>query len=283
MNRKGMLLPLVLLPMLMVVGCNADDHGTGKHGSYKRPKRLAVSADAPQAWREECSACHLAYSPGLLPADAWRMQMKDLGDHYGSDASLDPEAEAVILDFLLQASTNNRLPVEGGRPGFPPRITETRWFLKKHDEVSPSTFKRPGIGSAANCAACHREAERGDFDEDRVKIPKAEVQSAEVVSLAQHRQQPVDIAPIAVTAIGSGNGNRHSCKVTTITSSVHCDSSMGARNEPTASIVWTQASDGTWSCVFSGPSNTGLVPKNCTILESLQEGTKSPETGKSTW
>ncbi len=50
----------------------------------------------------------------------------------------------------------------------PPRITETRWFSKKHDEISVSTFKRPGIGSAANCAACHGDAEKGDFDEDRV-------------------------------------------------------------------------------------------------------------------
>ncbi|MDF5866255.1 hypothetical protein P4115_00120 [Pseudomonas aeruginosa] len=78
----------------------------------------------------------------LLPADAWRMQMKDLSNHYGSDASLDPETETVILDFLLQASVNNRLPMEGEGSGFPPRITETRWFLKKHDEIRPSTFKR---------------------------------------------------------------------------------------------------------------------------------------------
>ncbi|MFV3415083.1 diheme cytochrome c [Pseudomonas nitroreducens] len=280
MNRKAMLLPLVLLPMLMVVGCNADDHGTGKHGSYKRPKRLAVSADAPQAWREECSACHLAYPPGLLPADAWRMQMKDLGDHYGSDASLDPEAEAVILDFLLQASANNRLPVEGGTPGFPPRITETRWFLKKHDEVSPSTFKRPGIGSAANCAACHRDAEKGDFDEDRVRIPKAESQSARVDDPGQQAQPLADILPRTAAAMDSGTGK--SCRVTSITSSVHCDSATGSSNEPTTSIVWTQASDGTWTCVFSGAGGTGLVPNNCTMQQSRQESTLLPGVGKST-
>ncbi|HCL3519159.1 TPA: diheme cytochrome c [Pseudomonas aeruginosa] len=268
MNRKGLLLPLIMVPLLIVVGCDAEDHKGGRHGNYKRPKQLAVSADAPEAWREECSACHLAYPPGLLPADAWRMQMKDLSNHYGSDASLDPETETVILDFLLQASVNNRLPMEGEGSGFPPRITETRWFLKKHDEIRPSTFKRPSIGSASNCVACHRDAERGNFDEDRVKIPKVGDQSADV-ELALQKQQLIDLSPSTVTANGpNGSGNSNSCKVTTITSSVHCGSSTDARNEPAASIVWTQASDGTWTCTFSGASNTGLVPRNCTIQES---------------
>ncbi|MBG6290470.1 diheme cytochrome c [Pseudomonas nitroreducens] len=279
MNRKGLL--LMFVATLNVAGCNAEDHGGNKHGGYKRPKQLAVSAAAPQPWREECSACHLAYSPGLLPPDAWRVQMSDLSNHYGSDASLDPDTEKVILDFLLQASMANRLPVEGGSPGNPPRITETRWFLKKHDDISASTFKRPNIGSAANCSACHRDAEKGDFDEDRVKIPKAQAQSAEVANLIQQKPQPADhYAPLAATAKGSGASN--SCRVTSLTSNIHCDTSPGTPGEPATVIVWTQAADGTWTCSFSGSSNTGLVPRNCMILESRQENLMPPVIEKST-
>jgi nitrate/TMAO reductase-like tetraheme cytochrome c subunit len=54
----------------------------------------------------------------------------------------------------------------------PLRITETRWFVKKHDEVPRATWSRKSVGSAANCAACHRQAEQGVFDDDSVRIPK---------------------------------------------------------------------------------------------------------------
>ena len=81
-----------------------DDHGQ----RYKRPKRLAVPSDAPLVWKEECAACHMLYVPGLLPAAAWRQQMSTLDEHYGSNATLEPELEQQILDFLVRASAANR-------------------------------------------------------------------------------------------------------------------------------------------------------------------------------
>jgi hypothetical protein len=54
----------------------------------------------------------------------------------------------------------------------PLRITETRWFVGKHDEVPRATWSRKSVGSAANCAACHQRAEQGAFDDDSVRIPK---------------------------------------------------------------------------------------------------------------
>jgi len=151
----------------------ADDDDHRERKGYKRPKRLAVPSDAPLVWKEECAACHMLYSPGLLPADAWREQMRTLGDHYGSNASLDPAQEKEILDFLIRASAANRLPVEPSpTAGEPPRISQTRWFEHKHDEVSEAKFARESVGGRFNCVACHRDAERGDFDDDRVKIPR---------------------------------------------------------------------------------------------------------------
>jgi len=50
----------------------ADDDDHRERKGYKRPKRLTVPSDAPLVWKEECAACHMLYSPGLLPADAWR-------------------------------------------------------------------------------------------------------------------------------------------------------------------------------------------------------------------
>ena len=142
-----------------------DDHDRQR---YKRPKQLTVPSDAPPVWKEECAACHMLYAPGLLPAEAWRQQMQMLDKHYGSNATLDPAQEREILDFLLRASSGNRLPTEGE----PPRISQTRWFERKHHEVSEAKFSRESVGGRANCVACHRDAERGDFNEHRVKIPR---------------------------------------------------------------------------------------------------------------
>ena len=118
-------------------------------------------------------ADELAEGTPLLPADAWRQQMSTLDEHYGSNATLEPALEQQILDFLVRASAANRLPVEPSTTaGEPPRISQTRWFEHKHDEVSEAKFRREAVGGRANCVACHRDAERGDFDDDRVKIPR---------------------------------------------------------------------------------------------------------------
>jgi nitrate/TMAO reductase-like tetraheme cytochrome c subunit len=52
------------------------------------------------------------------------------------------------------------------------RITETRWFQQVHSEVSERTWKRPKIKSAANCIACHIQAEKGIYDGHSIIIPK---------------------------------------------------------------------------------------------------------------
>jgi aldehyde:ferredoxin oxidoreductase len=54
----------------------------------------------------------------------------------------------------------------------PLRISETPYFRRKHHELRPEVFKRKSVGSPANCSACHLTAEKGDYDEHKVKIPK---------------------------------------------------------------------------------------------------------------
>ena len=53
-----------------------------------------------------------------------------------------------------------------------PRITETRYFVKEHDEIpARMVADNPDVGSFSNCNACHQGAAEGVYDEDRVKIP----------------------------------------------------------------------------------------------------------------
>ncbi len=130
--------------------------------SYKGPTPPAV-------YTLECGSCHLAFAPNLLPKASWQRVMNGLDKHYGSDASLDPATQKQIDTWLQTYGGQGKRAREE-----PPqdRITRSAWFERKHREVSAATFKRASIKSPANCSACHREAAQGDFEEDRVRIPK---------------------------------------------------------------------------------------------------------------
>ena len=132
-----------------------------------------------KAWQQECASCHLAYSPALLPRVSWQRMMGGLEQHFGENASLDPATQADILRFLEanaadsgRSRMGDKVMQRTDKNAAPLRITATRWFVKKHDEVPRATWARKSVGSAANCAACHRQAEKGVFDEDTVRIPK---------------------------------------------------------------------------------------------------------------
>ena len=130
----------------------------------------AMPADSMlPAYRQECAACHMAYPPGMLPAASWTRMLGRLDQHYGSDASLDPAMVRQIGTWLeAHASTYKRVREQ------PPqdRITRSAWFERKHRELDAAVWQRTAVGSRANCMACHTRADQGDFDDDRVRIPK---------------------------------------------------------------------------------------------------------------
>lgn len=133
---------------------------------------LADSKGIPamnEKWKAECGSCHVAYPPSLLPAPAWRRLMSGLDKHFGTDASIDARSAAEIGAFLeSNAGQGKRCGSDSGTL----RISETPWFRRKHDEVAASTWKNPRVQTPANCTACHAGAERGDFDEHAVRIPR---------------------------------------------------------------------------------------------------------------
>ncbi len=118
---------------------------------------------------QECSSCHVAYPPGLLPAASWQRIMGGLDRHFGTDASLDAAATQKIADWL-QANAGTYKRVREAPPQ--DRISQSTWFSRKHREVAPAVYQRASIKSAANCTACHGGAEQGDFDDDRVRVPQ---------------------------------------------------------------------------------------------------------------
>lgn len=148
-------------------GSNGEKY-SGKYGGENRGKPLQPTKINPK-FQQECSSCHIAYSPGLLPAESWRKMMSGLDKHFGSDASLDAQDNKEITAFLVNNASNR-----WSAPTAPLRISESIWFKRKHDahEINPAVWKNPQVKSPANCAACHPGAERGDYNERDIKIPK---------------------------------------------------------------------------------------------------------------
>lgn len=121
-----------------------------------------------KSYQQECAACHLAYPPGLLPARSWNRVMTGLDKHYGTDASLD-EATVKQIGQWLQANAGTYKRVNEEPPQ--DRITRSAWFERKHRKIEPAVWKHASVKTAANCAACHTQAEQGNFDDDNLRFP----------------------------------------------------------------------------------------------------------------
>jgi len=166
-HKFSRILVVLLATGITISTAQADsDHGY-KYGGENRGKPVP-SGQANILWQKECSGCHIAYAPGLLPAESWRKVMSGLDKHFNSNASLAAQEATEITAFLVSNASNRWSALTA-----PLRITETAWFKRKHDghEISPDVWKTPAVKSPANCAACHPQAERGNFNEHDVRIP----------------------------------------------------------------------------------------------------------------
>lgn len=143
--------------------------------------RVAAPPTRAFAWnttyKRECGACHAPYHPSLLPAASWRGVMANLSDHFGEDASLEPAVVKEITIWLAANAAETWDTEAANRfrrvnPTEPFKITATRYWTHKHAGLPPTLFSRKEIGSRSNCAACHRDAETGRFDDQFIDIPK---------------------------------------------------------------------------------------------------------------
>lgn len=128
----------------------------------------APTPASASTYQDECGSCHTAYPARFLKPAEWATVLGSLDRHYGTDATLDVTTAGAVARHLgvgvapAPASSTTALP----------RITQSSWFLREHDEISAATFKSPAVRSAANCSACHTGADRGDFDERSIRMPQ---------------------------------------------------------------------------------------------------------------
>jgi cytochrome b len=173
---------LIAIAMLACVAAGAAWHLhwrlIGLPGAAYLPfigKRLPDS----KAWRDECGSCHTAYHPTLLPARSWKALMDRQQDHFGENLGLDEATIARILDFLQENSaetgmTEPAYKISRSIPAdqTPLRITETGYWLDKHQDIDIGVWKHPKVGSKANCGACHLDAEQGTYEDAAMRLPR---------------------------------------------------------------------------------------------------------------
>ncbi len=122
--------------------------------------------------RRLCGECHMAFQPQMLPQRSWHKLMDGLADHFCEDASLEPGESAGIRDYLVANAAdagwfNGRFMRRLDKKAVPLRISEMPHWVREHDEeLAPSAYDDPKVKSKANCPACHRRAEQGDYDDD---------------------------------------------------------------------------------------------------------------------
>ena len=123
-------------------------------------------------YNNECGSCHVPYPAPLLGRSEWKQILGTLDNHFGVDASLDKLSQQQIASYLQQyGATKARVAMT--QTATLPRISQSAWFKREHDEISAQVWQRPSIKSAANCIACHSRADKGYYNERQIRIPKS--------------------------------------------------------------------------------------------------------------
>ncbi len=130
------------------------------------------------AWEEECGSCHLAYHPSLLPARSWKELLKKQNEHFGEELLLDEDVVKQLSDFAVANSAElgvteaSRKIMSWNKPNLTPlKITETRYWRRKHLEIADEVWQQSNVNGKAQCDACHSDARQGWFEDSKMTIP----------------------------------------------------------------------------------------------------------------
>ncbi len=135
---------------------------------YKKENALFVS---------ECASCHVLYPPSLLPKKSWQIMMANLEEHFGDDASLEPEETQNILNYLLENAAENSTKeasvyiLKSLQNKDTIAITQTPFWEKRHKDIDDKYFKSDKVKSKVNCKACHTDIEKGLIEDTNIKMP----------------------------------------------------------------------------------------------------------------
>jgi len=147
-------------------------------GWFKSSER-GVAPVENALYKQECSGCHYAYQPGLLPARSWEKIMKNLDNHFGDNAELSKEDTLKLTNYAVKNASDNsnykrskKIHRSISKNETPIRITEVAYIKRKHRELSRRHLAdNPEVKTLGNCQACHTKIDKGSFSEREINIP----------------------------------------------------------------------------------------------------------------
>ncbi len=180
--RHGILKFAIALSVYALLSAN---HAQAEEGFWKSAdifnRKKGVQPVSNASWAQECSACHFAYQPGLLPGNSWDKLLTPtaLHNHFGEVADLDAGTLKKIRDYALDNAAekssfklSRKITVATENVEAPLRITDVRVIRRKHHDIPERMIKgNKDVRSLSNCEACHTGAEKGRYDSDAVLIP----------------------------------------------------------------------------------------------------------------
>lgn len=176
-NLISIVIVALLAPLVPPVA-TADTGGIGVWFTAKRLKE--VDRVTSERYAEECSACHMAYQPGLLPARSWKKLLSStaLGEHFNENAELDETVRQEIERYAVANAADEsnykrsrKIMASLSDTATPLRITETPYIKQKHSKLPKELIAgNTYVKSLSNCNMCHTKAEAGIYDDDTVFI-----------------------------------------------------------------------------------------------------------------
>lgn len=176
-SRTGIaiILLIILLAYLLSAGIGLIP-GKEAFESQFTGKPLPMS----DVWQQECSSCHLAYHPSLLPARSWEKLLQQQHDHFAEDLYLEQQTVKQLADYARTNSAEQGMTEPARKimdllksSEIPLRITDTRYWIHKHDEVADKVWKQTNVNGKNQCESCHSDAKQGWFEDARMSIPIA--------------------------------------------------------------------------------------------------------------
>jgi mono/diheme cytochrome c family protein len=106
-----------------------------------------------QLYLENCSSCHIAIPPAVLPSQTWKNLLQD-SQHYGSQLKPLVDPPRVLVWKYLSAFSRPLLQDEET----PYRVSSSRYFKALHPRVKFSSPVQLG-----SCVTCHPSATNFNF------------------------------------------------------------------------------------------------------------------------
>lgn len=145
-------------------------------GGYNKS---GVASVTDKLYIKECGACHFAYQPGLLPANAWNKIMGNLDNHFNTDATLSKEDFNAVSKYLNDNSAekfmnykrSSRIVSSLKFDEIPEAISKTPYITRKHKNIRADLITQKEVTNISNCMACHKTADKGIYSERDIIIP----------------------------------------------------------------------------------------------------------------